>query len=50
MNNAPRPVILELPKFERRKKDDRQQPKRDEPLPWHEGEPDRPTPPFLPAA
>ena len=49
MKNAPN--IFELPKFKRQKKDDKlQQPKRVEPLPWGEGEPEVPQPPFLPAA
>jgi len=49
MQNAP---VFELPKFRRRdKKQQQKQPsKQDEPLPWHEGEPDLPEPPFLPAA
>jgi hypothetical protein len=43
--------IFELPKFKRPKKgDEHQQPKETDPLPWGEGEPDLPQPPFLPAA
>ena len=42
--------VFELPKFKRQpKKNHREQPKQ-EPLPWHEGEPEIPQPPFLPAA
>ena len=43
--------IFELPKFKRqqKKQQQREQPKQ-EPLPWHEGEPEIPQPPFLPAA
>ena len=49
MKNAPN--IFELPKFKRHKKGDKQQqPKQGDPLPWGEGEPDLPQPPFLPAA
>ena len=48
MHNTP---VFELPRFERRdKKQQKEQPKRPEPLPWHEGEPEEPQPPFLPAA
>jgi hypothetical protein len=46
MKNAP---IFELPKLKRRKKDEKL-PKEVEPLPWGEGEPENPQPPFLPAA
>jgi hypothetical protein len=42
--------IFELPKFKRHKKDKPQPPKREEPLPFGEGEPEVPQPPFLPAA
>ena len=48
MKNAPN--IFELPRFKRQKKDDKQPRKQVEPLPWNEGEPDLPQPPFLPAA
>ena len=41
--------IFELPKFKRQQKKQPQPPKQ-EPLPWHEGEPEIPQPPFLPAA
>ena len=49
MRNAP---VLELPKFKRHKRGDKQQeqPKEVDPLPWGEGEPELPQPPFLPAA
>jgi len=43
--------IFELPRFKRRnEKQKPHAPKEAEPLPWHEGEPDLPQPPFLPAA
>jgi hypothetical protein len=49
MKNAPN--IFQLPKLKRQKKDDKlQPPKQVEPLPWGEGEPEVPQPPFLPAA
>ena len=47
MKNAPN--IFELPKFKRQKKEPKPPPK-EEPLPWGEGEPEVPQPPFLPAA
>jgi hypothetical protein len=44
------PVIFELPRFKRQDKKQKPQPKDVDPLPWGEGEPDVPQPPFLPAA
>lgn len=42
--------IFELPKKKQRREKPKYQPQPEEPLPWHEGEPENPEPPFLPAA
>ena len=42
--------VFELPRFKRQDKKQKQQPKEADPLPWGEGEPELPQPPFLPAA
>ena len=42
--------VFELPRFKQQDKKQRREQQPKEPLPWHEGEPDFPEPPFLPAA
>jgi hypothetical protein len=44
------PNLFELPRFKRQDKKQKPQPKEVDPLPWGEGEPEIPQPPFLPAA